>query len=144
MSQTRDAAGLGRVEQAPSAQRPSNPLTGEERPWGRFTVLEEGADYKVKRLEVRAGQRMSLQFHHQRREHWVVVAGIARVTVGAETKLLRAQESADVPRGARHRIENPGESLLVIIEVQHGTYLGEDDIVRIEDDYARAEPGQPR
>lgn len=125
-------------------RRPSNPLTGEERPWGRFTVLEVGEGYKVKRLEVNPGHRMSLQFHLHRCEHWIVTAGTARVTIGAESRVLQVQESAFVPREARHRIENPGPLPLVIIEVQHGEYLGEDDIVRIEDDYARVEPGPAR
>ena len=135
---------MGQVGAQVAMQRPSNPLTGEERPWARFTILEAGDGYQVKRLEVTPGHRLSLQFHHHRSEHWIVTSGTARVTIGAETRLLHAQESSFVPRGARHRIENPGPMPLVIIEVQHGAYLGEDDIVRIEDDYARVEPADPR
>lgn len=120
------------------------PLT-EERPWGRFTVLEEGDRYKVKRLEVMPGHRLSLQMHHHRSEHWVVVQGTAKVTTGDRTYLVHARESTYIPVATRHRVENPGRIPLVIIEVQNGDYLSEDDIVRFEDDYHRVEkPGSER
>jgi mannose-6-phosphate isomerase len=109
----------------------------ETRPWGGFQTLEEGEGYKVKRLVVEPGHRLSLQRHRQRAEHWVVVEGSPRVWVGGERKRLRARQSVRVPRGAWHRIENPGEVPTVIIEVQYGAYLGEDDIVRKHDDYGR-------
>ncbi len=135
---------MGQVGAAVARQRPSNPLSGEERPWGRFTVLEVGDGYQVKRLEVTPGHRLSLQFHHHRSEHWIVVSGTARLVIGSETRVAQPRDTAFVPREARHRIENPGPEPLVIIEVQHGAYLGEDDIVRIEDDYARVEPADSR
>lgn len=123
-------------------RRPSATKGGEveRRPWGSFQVLEEGADYKVKRLVVEPGQRLSLQRHRFRAEHWVVIAGNPRVQVGSRTRRLKARGTVTVPRGAWHRIENPGRVTAVIIEVQHGTYLGEDDILRRQDDYGRA-PG---
>jgi mannose-6-phosphate isomerase-like protein (cupin superfamily) len=108
------------------------------RPWGGYQVLEEGREYKVKRLVVQPGHRLSLQRHRRRAEHWVVVAGAPRVVVGARTLRLRPRGTVDVPRGAWHRIENPGKAPVVIIEVQTGDYLGEDDIVRRQDDYGRA------
>jgi mannose-6-phosphate isomerase len=109
----------------------------EARPWGGFQTLEEGPGYKVKRLVVHPGHRLSLQRHRHRAEHWIVVEGSPRVWVGRERKRLRARQFAIVPRGAWHRIENPGPVPTVIIEVQHGGYLGEDDIVRKHDDYGR-------
>jgi len=107
------------------------------RPWGSYTVLEEGPRYKVKRVTVNPGGRLSLQYHHRRSEHWVVTAGMARVTCGDRTFDLRVNESAGVPKGTPHRLENPGTVPLDIIEVQSGAYLGEDDIVRLADDYGR-------
>lgn len=118
-----------------------NPLTTEHRPWGSWTVLEEGLGYKIKRLEVTPGKRMSLQMHFHRSEHWVVVSGTARVVVGDRTTLVHTQESTFVASGTVHRIENPGLIPLVIIEIQNGQYLGEDDIVRLEDDYGRVPRG---
>jgi mannose-6-phosphate isomerase len=109
----------------------------ESRPWGGFQTLEEGDGYKVKRLVVEPGHRLSLQRHRQRAEHWVVVEGAPRVWVGRERRRLRARQSVTVPRGAWHRIENPGRVPTVIIEVQYGPYLGEDDIIRKHDDYGR-------
>ncbi len=117
--------------------RRTNPMVREERPWGSWTVLEEGPGYKIKRLEVLPGKRMSLQMHYHRSEHWVVVSGTARVIVGDGTTLVHRQESTFVPAGTMHRIENPGLIPLVIIEIQNGQYLEEDDIVRVEDDYGR-------
>jgi mannose-1-phosphate guanylyltransferase len=109
----------------------------EERPWGCFTVLEASETYKVKRIVVSPGKRLSLQKHQYRSEHWVVVTGEALVTVGNEQKRLQPNQSVYIPLGEIHRIENPGEADLVIIEVQCGTYTGEDDIIRLQDDFAR-------
>ena len=101
-------------------------------------MLEEGADYKVKRLVVAPGGRLSLQRHRFRAEHWIVIAGSPLVTIGGRARRLRARGTADVRRGAWHRIENPGRVPVIIIEVQHGPYLGEDDIIRRHDIYGRA------
>jgi mannose-6-phosphate isomerase len=111
----------------------------ELRPWGSFTVLEEGQGYKIKRIEVKPGHRLSLQMHHHRSEHWIVVSGTAKVECGDEEKLLFCNQSTYVPACTRHRLENPGVIPLVLIEVQNGEYLGEDDIIRYQDDYARTE-----
>jgi len=108
-----------------------------ERPWGRFTVIDAGPNYQVKQLEVDPGRRLSLQYHNYRAEHWVVVQGLARVTIGAEIKDVARNESVFVPPKTAHRLENPGSEPLRIIEVQTGTYLGEDDIVRLADDFGR-------
>jgi mannose-1-phosphate guanylyltransferase/mannose-6-phosphate isomerase len=107
------------------------------RPWGSYTVLEEDQGYKIKRIEVKPGARLSLQLHNHRSEHWVVVSGVARVTCGDRVYDVKANESTYIPMGTRHRIENPGDQPLQIIEVQNGSYLGEDDIVRFADDYGR-------
>lgn len=113
-------------------------LTGI-RPWGCWTVLGEGEGYKVKRIEVNPGQRLSLQRHTHRSEHWIVVAGAAKITIGERTSCVDTQESTFVPAGMVHRIENPGPNLLIIIEIQNGRYLEEDDIVRLQDDYGRSD-----
>jgi mannose-1-phosphate guanylyltransferase/mannose-6-phosphate isomerase len=107
------------------------------RPWGSYDGLDEGERFQVKRLIVRPGGVLSLQMHHHRAEHWVVVSGTARITRGEETFLLEENQSTYIPVGVRHRIENPGKIALHIIEVQSGSYLGEDDIVRFEDRYGR-------
>ncbi|GKS58982.1 mannose-1-phosphate guanylyltransferase/mannose-6-phosphate isomerase [Nitrospira sp.] len=112
------------------------------RPWGSYTVLEEGPGYKVKRVTVNPGGRLSLQLHHKRSEHWVVIAGTARVTCGDKAYDLRIGQSTAIPLETRHRLENPGSDTLHIIEVQNGPYLGEDDIVRFQDDYGRL-PSRP-
>jgi mannose-6-phosphate isomerase len=112
----------------------------EEKPWGRGVLLEVGPGYKVKRLEVKPGHRLSLQKHRHRCENWVVAAGTATVTVGDRTFPLRLQEHIFIPVETLHRLENPGPDLLVIIEVQHGALLSEDDIVRVADDYRRVPP----
>ncbi len=112
------------------------------RPWGSYTVLEEGPGYKVKRVTVHPGGRLSLQLHHKRSEHWVVIAGSARVTRGDERLDLRVGESTAIPIETPHRLENLGTEVLHIIEVQNGPYLGEDDIVRFQDDYGRLSRGQ--
>lgn len=112
-----------------------------QRPWGKYTVLEEGNGYKVKRIEVTPGKRLSLQLHHQRSEHWVVIKGTARVTRGEEKYDLPTGFSTGIPKETPHRLENPGQVPLEIIEVQNGPYLGEDDIVRFQDDFSRIKTG---
>jgi mannose-1-phosphate guanylyltransferase/mannose-6-phosphate isomerase len=107
------------------------------RPWGSYDSIDNGERFQVKRLMVRPGGVLSLQMHHHRAEHWVVVSGTARITRGDETFLLEENQSTYIPVGVRHRIENPGRIALHIIEVQSGSYLGEDDIVRFEDRYGR-------
>ena len=107
------------------------------RPWGTYTVLEEGPGYKIKRIEVKPGASLSLQMHHHRSEHWVVVSGIATVVNGDRELTVRTNESTFIPAGNRHRLENAAEGDLVMIEVQSGAYVGEDDIVRFEDKYGR-------
>ena len=109
----------------------------DRRPWGTFTVLDEGENFKVKRIEVLSGKRLSYQKHAQRAEHWFVVQGTARVTLDDREITVAAGEAIDIALGSAHRIENPGEELLVFVEVQRGTYLGEDDIVRLQDDFGR-------
>jgi mannose-6-phosphate isomerase-like protein (cupin superfamily) len=109
----------------------------DERPWGSYEVLDEGQGFKVKRIEVKPDHRLSLQSHENRSEHWVIVSGEAIVTVGEAEIHLRANEDVLIPARSKHRIANPGKELLVFIEVQCGSYLGEDDIQRFEDDYNR-------
>ncbi|HWT63622.1 mannose-1-phosphate guanylyltransferase/mannose-6-phosphate isomerase [Ochrobactrum sp. MYb15] len=107
------------------------------RPWGTYTVLEEGDGFKIKRIEVKPGRRLSLQAHHHRSEHWIVVSGTAKVVNGEREILLTNNQSTYIPCGFKHRLENPGILPLVLIEVQSGEYLGEDDIVRYDDIYGR-------
>ena len=107
------------------------------RPWGTYTVLEEGPGFKIKRIEVKPEGRLSLQMHHHRSEHWIVVSGMARVVNGEREMLVNTNESTYIPAGHKHRLENPGLLPLVMIEVQSGAYLGEDDIVRFDDVYGR-------
>ena len=107
------------------------------RPWGAYTVLEEGIGFKIKRIEVNPGAKISLQMHHHRSEHWVVVSGIAKVINGESELIVNTNESTYIPAGNRHRLENPGPLTLVMIEVQSGAYVGEDDIERFEDSYGR-------
>ena len=110
----------------------------EERPWGSFTILDEGENYKVKRLEVLPGKRLSYQRHSRRSEHWFVVRGIAKVTLNGTEYLVNTGQAVDVPVGTAHRIENvPDGDHLVLIETQTGDYFGEDDIERSQDDYGR-------
>lgn len=108
------------------------------RPWGNYTTLEEGERFKIKRIVVKPGQRLSLQMHHHRSEHWVVVSGMAKVTNGDDVFFIAPNESTFIPAGTRHRLENPGVLDLIMIEVQSGDYVGEDDIVRFDDKYGRA------
>jgi len=109
------------------------------RPWGSWHVLDEGEGYKVKRIEVRPGHRLSYQTHAHRSEHWLVVSGQATCVVDGVTLTVATGEHLDVPGGAAHRIGNDGDVPLVVVEVQRGHYTGEDDIVRLEDDYDRCE-----
>nr|WP_225938604.1 phosphomannose isomerase type II C-terminal cupin domain [Kovacikia minuta] len=131
------------TQQAPTLTLPVTPsqrlvAATELRPWGSFTILEEGRGYKIKRIEVKPGHRLSLQMHHHRSEHWIIVAGTAKVTCGDKESILSSNQSTYVPQCTAHRLENPGVIPLVLIEVQNGEYLGEDDIVRFQDDYERA------
>jgi mannose-6-phosphate isomerase len=112
----------------------------EERPWGSYTVLDDRPTHKAKRIEVHAGQRLSYQRHARRAEHWFVVAGDAEVTLDDAVHRLRPGDAIDIPKGAAHRIANPGDATLVFVEVQVGDYFGEDDIERLDDDYGRT-PG---
>ena len=114
-------------------------LDYEERPWGSFTILDEGDGYKVKRIEVLAGKRLSYQRHRNRAEHWFVVQGTAKVTLNGVEILVDSGSAIDIACGDAHRVENPsGHGPLVFIETQTGDYFGEDDIERIEDDFGRA------
>jgi mannose-1-phosphate guanylyltransferase/mannose-6-phosphate isomerase len=107
------------------------------RPWGSYEGIQQGERYQVKRIKVKPGERLSLQMHHHRSEHWIVVRGTAEVTRGDEVFTLTENESTYIPSGVRHRLSNPGKLVLEMIEVQVGAYLGEDDIVRFEDHYGR-------
>jgi mannose-6-phosphate isomerase len=109
----------------------------DERPWGRYEVLEDASTHKVKRIEVLPGRRLSYQRHVHRAEHWFVVRGSGEVTLDGVTRRLGAGDAVDVPRGAAHRMANVGGDLLVFVEVQHGDSFAEDDIERLEDDYGR-------
>ena len=110
----------------------------DRRPWGTYTVLDEADGFKVKRIEVLPGKRLSYQKHAQRAEHWVVIHGTAKVTLNDQDITVNSGEAIDIAIGAAHRVENPGDETLVFIEVQRGNYLGEDDIVRLQDDFGRA------
>jgi mannose-6-phosphate isomerase len=112
-------------------------MYSETRPWGSFHVLDEGKGFKVKRIAVNPGGRLSLQSHRHRGEHWTVVSGIATVTVGETVKDFTRSQSIDIPQGDKHRLENNHEGIVEIIEVQFGDYLGEDDIIRYDDVYNR-------
>jgi mannose-1-phosphate guanylyltransferase/mannose-6-phosphate isomerase len=108
------------------------------RPWGWYDCIDQGERFQVKRIAVKAGASLSLQKHHHRAEHWIVVKGTAEVTCGEKTFILTENQSTYIPIGEIHRLRNPGKTDLEMIEVQSGSYLGEDDIVRIEDTYGRA------
>jgi mannose-6-phosphate isomerase len=112
--------------------------SAERRPWGEFVILDDSQMAKVKRITVDPGQRLSYQMHHHRSEHWTVVAGTAVVTIDGDDQEVPPGRTVEVPVGAAHRVRNDGATPLVFIEVQTGTYFGEDDIVRFEDDYGRA------
>ena len=107
------------------------------RPWGSYTVLAEGPGYKVKRIQVNPGQSLSLQMHYHRSEHWTVISGTGMLTLDNKQIIFRENESTYIPIGTKHRLSNPGKLPLMIIEVQNGKYLGEDDIVRFDDVYGR-------
>jgi mannose-6-phosphate isomerase len=111
-----------------------------ERPWGSYTVLTEGDSFKVKTIEVHPGQRLSYQKHARRAEHWFVVAGVGTVTLDGVDVPVKRGSTVDVGLGVAHRMHNTGAGPLVFVEVQSGDYFGEDDIVRLEDDYGRSEP----
>ncbi len=115
-----------------------NSPTFDQRPWGNFTVLDEGDEFKVKRIEVLPNKRLSYQKHARRTEHWFVVRGIAKVTLNDAEILVKTGEAIDIRLGDKHRVENPdSKELLIFIETQTGDYFGEDDIVRFEDDFGR-------
>lgn len=128
---------VSRLKAAGAAQAETFPR--DHRPWGWFESLALGGRFQVKRITVHPGAALSLQSHHHRSEHWIVVEGTARVTIGETTKLVAENQSVYIPLGARHRLDNPGKLPLTLIEVQTGAYLGEDDIVRHEDIYARGQ-----
>ncbi len=114
-------------------------LYTEQRPWGSFTVLMDLPQYKAKRIQVMPGQRLSLQMHHKREEHWIITVGTAEMTLGEETRTVRRGDYIFIPKETRHRIANTSDSSVEFIEVQLGEYFGEDDIVRFQDDYHRAD-----
>jgi mannose-1-phosphate guanylyltransferase/mannose-1-phosphate guanylyltransferase/mannose-6-phosphate isomerase len=140
VSRQKDANGLKRLvaKLKVTAPQVTEDHLKVHRPWGSVQALEDGERYQVKRLVVKAGERLSLQMHHHRSEHWIVVRGTAKVTINDQIKTVHENESIYIPLGATHRLENPGKIPLELIEVQTGSYLGEDDIVRIEDDYKRS------
>ena len=107
------------------------------RPWGSYDSIDNGERHQVKRISVKPGEKLSVQMHHHRAEHWVVVSGTANITIGEETNLVTENESVYIPIGEVHALENPGKIPLELIEVQSGSYLGEDDIVRFSDRYGR-------
>lgn len=109
----------------------------EIRPWGQFWVLEDAPSHKVKRIEVNPGGRLSYQYHQHRSEIWTIISGTATITLEGEIRDYQAGEVIKIPLSAKHRVANNGTGLLVLVEVQLGTYFGEDDIIRIEDDYKR-------
>ncbi len=140
VSRQKDANGLKRLVAKLKIVAPQ--VTEEHlkvhRPWGSYQSVDNGDRHQVKRIVVKPGGRLSLQKHHHRAEHWIVVRGAARVTVNEAVKTVHENESIYIPMGAVHRLENPGKIMLELIEVQTGSYLGEDDIIRIEDDYRRS------
>ena len=116
---------------------PPDARESDERPWGRYIVLDEGQNYKTKRIEVFPGKRLSYQRHARRAEHWFVTRGTAKVTLNGREILVKTGESIDIAVGDKHRVENPDSEPLVFIEVQTGDYFGEDDIERLDDDFGR-------
>ena len=107
------------------------------RPWGAYTSLIDSQNWLVKKIEVNPGSKLSLQMHNHRAEHWVVVSGIARIEINEKEFTLKENQSTFIPLGAKHRLFNPGDQMLIIIEIQSGDYIGEDDIIRFKDDYGR-------
>src|SRR5246500_4408314 len=140
VSRQKDANGLKRLVAKLKSVAPQVTVDHIKvhRPWGSYQSVDNGERHQVKRIVVKPGQRLSLQRHYHRSEHWIVVRGAARVTVNEDVKTVHENESIYIPIGAVHRLENPGKILLELIEVQTGSYLGEDDIIRIEDDYRRS------
>ena len=121
----------------------NSPATAEsqrfdKRPWGSYQVLDEGQDFKVKRIEVLPGKRLSYQRHAHRAEHWFITSGTAKVTLNDNEFLVESGGTVDIPLGAKHRVENPGNETLLFIEIQTGNYFGEDDIERFDDDFGRS------
>ena len=112
-------------------------LEKSERPWGRYEVLQEGATYKVKSIHVNPGKRLSYQRHQKRSEHWYVTDGSGEVTLDGKVQVVSRGSIIEIPQGMLHRISNTGDSELILIEVQTGSYFGEDDIERVEDDFGR-------
>ncbi len=139
VSRQKDADGLKRLvaKLKKVAPKVTEDHLKVHRPWGSYQSVDDGERHQVKRIIVKPGQRLSLQKHYHRSEHWIVVRGAARVTVNELVKTVHENESVYIPMGAVHRLENPGKIMLELIEVQTGSYLGEDDIIRIEDDYRR-------
>lgn len=127
----------GGAEGGPAPDRVDRVSDESTRPWGRYEVLSDGPDFKAKTITVLPGKRLSYQKHAKRSEHWFVVRGQGEVVLDGATRAVRAGEAVDVPVGTPHRIGNTGAEDLVFVEVQHGSYFGEDDIVRLEDDYGR-------
>src|SRR6201996_386456 len=140
VSRQKDANGLKRLVSKVKSVAPdvTQSHLKVHRPWGSYQSVDNGDRHQVKRITVKAGERLSLQKHHHRSEHWIVVRGTAEVTVNETVKIVHENESIYIPIGAVHRLANPGKILLELIEVQTGSYLGEDDIIRIEDDYRRS------
>ena len=147
MSDIASADTAAQAVQGPTPQPPASgngplqsmePAPTEVRPWGAFWVLEDLPHYKLKRLRVLPGNRLSLQLHHKRQEHWIVVQGVADITVGDKTWQAPVGEYIHIPCEAQHRLGNSGTEPVEIIEIQLGNYFGEDDITRAEDDYGRA------
>jgi mannose-1-phosphate guanylyltransferase / mannose-6-phosphate isomerase len=140
VSRQKDANGLKRLVTKVKSVAPdvTQSHLKVHRPWGSYQSVDNGDRHQVKRITVKAGERLSLQKHHHRSEHWIVVRGTAEVTVNETVKIVHENESIYIPIGAVHRLANPGKILLELIEVQTGSYLGEDDIIRIEDDYRRS------
>ena len=139
-----DSIGGGGLGDRDGGDQPVSEREYSERPWGNYTVLDDdAADHKVKRLVVHPGKRLSYQRHSQRAEHWFIVSGTATVTLDGAVTKVHAGEAIDIPLESAHRIANEGDVDVVFIEVQRGSYFGEDDIVRLEDDYGRVEAAAP-
>ena len=127
------------VNQLKAAGRTEHEIhTKVYRPWGSYEGVDQGKRHQVKNIMVKPGEKLSVQMHHHRAEHWIVVSGTANITIGDETKLVSENESVYIPLGEVHALENPGKIPLELIEVQTGSYLGEDDIVRFTDRYGRS------
>jgi mannose-1-phosphate guanylyltransferase len=137
-----DAQAVGKVVKELMKGADTAKLTEEHRtsyrPWGGYSSILMGERFQVKRLFVKPGKRLSLQKHHHRSEHWIVVRGTAEVQIGETVQMLRENQSVYIPQGDVHRLSNPGKILLELIEVQTGSYLGEDDIIRLEDTFGRS------